>query len=321
MLRAALPLFLLMALVPASPSRADTAGATAAGTLLALPAAATQTIKLRFAWPKDLSAQVQYEEYREDHGRRQPGSTLTCRLSVEPRGGSLAVSHLDWKEPGGAEAGVAFRVAAALVTVLDPSGKAVKVEGFAQAREILLRSHEPPFDVDPSAPEMRQWLDVFLTTESGKYLGEQWPAQMGLWAGQELALGEEKVLAGEVPLGTLPGMRLPIHTRLQALRLAPCPARPGQCVELRSVSGPDPEDLNQAVEALMARKGVDRESAERVIEANSVSLKVRALAEVATLVPHRVELMKSAAVRQGKPGEGPSRVDVKVFRYAYAATR
>lgn len=268
-------------------------------------------VALRFEWPRDLKADVEFEQARTQTGQAPSGGRVRGKLAVRGRGSGIAARYHGWTGTG-ADGAALLRASEKLVIVAGEDGRTVEVEGVAAAAEALGRI--PPFS-DPS-PQMQE-VRALAPTILEKGVRESWAMLVGFWAGNDLELGQDYESDSVVPVPAVPGATLRLKVDVRAVRRAACPGRPDRwCVELWMRSRPDPEDAIRLVNALVERVGAAQAGA--VGDLTTVT-EVTLLTEPSTLTPHRLEIRKSSGMTAPDGIRKISRVDSQTWTYAYPA--
>jgi hypothetical protein len=302
----------------ADPQRAA-GGADAAGpaaTASPSPSAAPrESVALRFAWPADLSADVEYSRSRTQTGRPASELKLRGRLVAAARGQGIAVRYSGWSGAEG-EAAAMLRASERLAVVVDASGQAQAVEGIPDAVEALRKI--PPFtDRSPQIAKVLELLPASLEKDAR----ENWGMLVGTWAGNDLAVGETYESESKVAVPAVPEAKIRIRLSARAVRVAECPGRNGRrCVELWMRSEPDANDVRRVVTALMERFEAPREAIQGALSQLDVVMEATILSEPSTLVPSRLEVKKSTRLA-GPDGKPASREDVQRWTFGYPAAR
>jgi hypothetical protein len=270
-----------------------------------------RVVKLRFAWPANLSAAVTVDHTATPAADGQ-SYQLRGRLVAEPRSNGIAVRWVDLKgNATGAEA-AAVRAVDKLVAYVDSEGKVEQVIGIPEAVEAMRAA--PPFDAD--TPQVKQFLQLapsMLETSER----EDWLWMVGFWAGRELVLVKDQSVDRDVPLAFLPGAQIRAHVELRAVRWTKCPApAAGRCVELYAIQEPNRQDLASIVEDVSNRAKVSRDAVEEMLALDAAVTEVSLVVDPATLMPYRMTRTKTLTRRDaaGKPVKTVL-VERQTFRY------
>lgn len=306
MSRAALAVHLLAALLALPAHAADPRAADAKP-----DAPRPEVVALRYAWPRDLAADVEYARTRTQTGRPTTTVQLRGKLAASPRGKGIAVRYQGWSGAQG-EAAAMLRAAERVVLVVGEDGQAQAVEGTREAAGALRKI--PPFDSD--APQVQKALEL-APASLEKEARELWAVLVGFWNENDLQLGEGYVSESEVPIPALPGSTVRLRIEASAARWVDCP-RPegGRCVELTMRSRPDKEDVQKVVGALMDKLGVPKQAVQGALGELATVMDATIVTEPSSLVPHRVDVKRTSEAA-GPGGETMTRVDAQRWTYAY----
>lgn len=306
--------------------RARTLAALACAALLASPARAAapsraadaargaarpKVVALRFAWPRDLSADVRYVRTRTQTGRPESKVDLRGRLVVAARGEDLLVRYRGWT---GAQGDLAALLAAGepVTVVVGEDGRARAIEGVPEAMEAVRKV--PPFSGD--TPQAKRGLEL-LPASFEKDAQETWAVLVGFWTENDLEVGEAYETESEVPVPAVPGSTVRLRVEARATRWIDCPApKRGRCVELAMRSEPDREDVQRVVGALMERLGAPAQAVQGALGDLGGVMEATLQTEPSTLVPHRLELRKTFSAA-GPGGEPNARVDAQTWTFTY----
>ncbi len=271
----------------------------------------TTNVALRFDWPRDLTADVEFAQARTQTGQAPSGGRVRGKLAVRGRGSGIAARYHGWAGTG-ADGAALLRASEELVIVAGADGRSVEVEGVAAAAESFGRI--PPFsDPSPQMQKVRALAPAILE----KGVRESWAMLVGFWAGNDLELGQAYESDSVVPVPAVPGATLRLKVDVRAVRRAACPGRPDRaCVELWMRSRPDPEDASRLVHALAERVGAAQAGAAGDL---TTVTEVTLLTEPSTLTPHRLEIRKSSEMTAPDGIRKISRVDSQIWTYAYPA--
>jgi hypothetical protein len=270
-----------------------------------------EVVALRYAWPRDLAADVEYARTRAQTGRPSTSVQLRGKLAASPRGKGVAVRYQGWAGAQG-EAAAMLRAAERVVLVVGEDGQAQAVEGTREAAEALRKI--PPFDSD--APQVRKVLEL-APASLEKEARELWAVLVGFWNENDLEIGEAYVSESEVPIPAVPGSTVRLRVEARAARWVDCP-RPerGRCVELTMRSRPDREDVARVVGALMEKLGVPKQAVQGALGELATVMDATVVTEPSTLVPHRVDVKRTSEAA-GPGGEAITRVDERRWTYVY----
>ncbi|GAO02591.1 hypothetical protein [Anaeromyxobacter sp. PSR-1] len=331
----ALPLALALAALPAQadgPAR----GATPAPTPAASPpedgaarAPGPEVVRLRWAWPAPLEAQVTCRRTRVRTGAPPSVFTARYRQRAAPAGAGeagLAIStrgttwegDLPWAP---AVARQALHASEQLVQRIGPDGAFAALEG-AEALRPALRSL-----VDGAGVQGEQAERAVARAEAGARgeAEELWNLSVGFWIDADLVLGQEYVMPSESELPLLPGVRGPASVEFAVRRRVPCAAaeRTARCVEIVLHATPEPAALARHAAALRARLAEGAESPVPVpaahgrdggeLQAESTLVLVT---DPATLVPRRVAWTRAVRLATAEDG-APALEHVDRVEYDY----
>jgi hypothetical protein len=272
-------------------------------------------VALRFAWPRDLAADVTYARSRTQQGKPAAGLELRGKLAVAARGEDLVVRYQGWTG-GDGDAAAAVRATEKVALVVGEDGRVRSVDGVADAVEGMRKL--PAFSGDAPATKKALELAPQLVEKEAR---ETWALLVGFWSENDLELSEAYETESEVAVPLVPGLTVRIRVEVRATRWVDCPGpKGGRCVELKMRSQPDREDAAKVVNALMERLGVPRQAVQGALGELAVVTDATVITEPSTLVPHRLEIRKTGEAT-GPGGETISRVDAQTWTYAYPAAR
>ncbi|ACL63473.1 conserved hypothetical protein [Anaeromyxobacter dehalogenans 2CP-1] len=328
----ALPLAFALAALPAAPGADGPArGATPAPPAAeAEPrAAGPELVRLRWAWPAPLEAQVTCRRTRVRTGA--PPSVFTARyrqraalagagepgLAISTRGTTWE-GDLPWAPPVARQA---LHASEQLVQRIGPDGAFAALEG-AEALRPALRSL-----VDGAGVQGAQAERAVARAEAAARgeAEELWNLSVGFWIDADLVLGQEYVMPSETELPLLPGVRGPASVEFAVRRRVPCAAaeRAARCVEIVLHATPEPAALARHAAALRARLAEGAEGPVAVpaahgrdggeLEAEGTLVLVT---DPATLVPRRVAWTRAVRLATGDDG-APALEHVDRVEYDY----
>jgi hypothetical protein len=249
-----------------------------------------EVVKLGFAWPQALGADVTYRWTRTSTGKPAQGVTVVGKMNVATEGEATRVEYRDWQaEPSKAAATDAppnYLQNAA--PVVDKKGALVRVDGPAPA---LLKAGTV----------------------------HAWQVLVQIWIGHELQVGKEYEVTNEGPVPVIPGGKMKRTIRFRAERLLDCPGTPGvRCVELKFHNQADRHSLARLTAALLAQSGkkVDASLTDALGGIEEATL----VTEPGSLIPHRLTITKTLDFRPTKDEpDGRSQVDRTTWTYDYPA--
>lgn len=297
------------------------------GAASAAPAASGEILTLAFAWPRDLTAEVELKRVsiRSD-GRSDPQHVVEAhyRLRTESQGGGLRIvseglqiARIDGRpEVGPAATGLddAEVMAALLAPTLrvDAEGSVLEVEGLEAMRR---RMAESIAAANPQAtPRAEQIARIALSPER---LSEHWTSAVEFWIGMELEVGATYEMEVEVAGETRPGT-LEVSERVACF---PGGAR-GRCVRLLLESWLDP-DAGTAQFQSLARDLATQLGASDLPDDTLRSLEQRETVDLLTepdrLIPHLVRARRETRFEIETENErrAVSKIDETEHRYRY----
>lgn len=279
----------------------------AAGRAQAIPGSA-DTVQLAFGWPVGLEAVVEIERYRV---RSTPGGADTSvvggryelRVTEHPAG--LRVIHEGRVLPplsaepdraGSAKLERVSEYARAMPpgAIVDRSGEFLQVAGAGDLIA-LLDSLTSTADGGGQRAPGRSELETILPEDLLRRLARsQWNTLVGFWTGMRLPLGEVYETQRAQELAFFAGMEVTVVFRYRAVGRVPCSDadRAATCVELRLFSFPDPDTLRDLLRRTTRELGGAPDDREVELGELQVETSVRLVAEPATLVPHRLEILR-----------------------------
>jgi hypothetical protein len=274
-----------------------------------------KVVALRFAWPRELAADVTYARARTQEGKPAGALELRGKLAVAPRGEDLVVRYQGWAG-GDGDAAAVLRASEKVALVVGEDGRVRSVDGVADAVDAMRRL--PGFSGD--APATRKALDLAPQLVE-KEARETWALLVGFWSENDLELSEAYETESEVPVAAVPGATVRIRVEVRATRWVDCPGpKGGRCVELKMRSQADREDAAKVVSALVERLGAPRDAVKGALGDLAVVTDATVITEPSTLVPHRLEIRKTGEAT-GPGGATISRVDAQTWTYAYPTAR
>lgn len=329
-----------MALVGRATVRAPGAGVrrTAAIALLAVatvaPASAQtapDSVTLRFGWKEGTEARVRYTQLIEREGDRDQPSRLEIEgeltMHVHEHDGGLLIEHLDplvtrfQASPPLAADDPHRLVYSRLGTpmphyVVSVDGTLVGIEGQEALRTALAELLGPAAAQAGTLESVgRELLNEPLLLGTAR---ERWNAQVGLWLGSTLKVGEPTVAETEEANPLLPSVVLPYVYRFELLGMEPCddaePRGPA-CARLGMMSLADPEELARVMSQALADMGYATMAFDGLAQHTEIDL----LVDPATLLPREVTMSKivQGILKEGERERVFRRVDGLRLTYTY----
>jgi hypothetical protein len=187
--------------------------------------------------------------------------------------------------------------------VLSTDGELLRVEGIEAIQDGLERLLEPIREGDPEiAIALSELFARAISKEAlESRVSEQWSALVGFWSRAELELGVTYEMESESKHPLFPGTMLPFRFRFWAETRTACAENgdPAACVELRMVSFPDPDVLRGILDQMVGPPG------SATYEELHVENSVRLLTEPESLLPHRIDVLRTTWGTIRTPGEPP----------------
>lgn len=317
--------------------------------LAALPAAAQKktdapppdTVRLRFAWPIGLAAQVRAHKHRQRTGAGTSDSSdvqMAYQLLVQRHARGRLIQLHSFEVPGVAElsdpdfgaedfAELQERMAALMPSmVVDTTGAFVAIERIeAMQREMAALMGDSAGSSDKLNPEARALLDRLRSPEVLTALAEyEWNALVGAWVEADFIVGLLYETEYELPFPLLPGVMLPVVQEFAAVGRVPCNEQDTQrrCVELESFVYQDKDAFRGILDRIMSQVAPSGET--QKIEDFESETEIRLITEPATLIPYRLSVTKriSLSVRAaaGAPSE-TTQVETKTTQFRYTPPR
>lgn len=302
--------------------RPDTASAQAA-------APASDTVRLRFAWPDGLEALVAYTRVTE---RAEGGPATRMEIEgeydmhVHAQPGGLRIEHLNavatrFQSTPALERDDPRRLAHASLGMLNADwmvtaeGRLVGlagVEALAGAVVDALR----PLGLDEAGLQTA----LAQVTSEGQLLStarDLWRALVDDWVDVELTPGEAFATESEEANPVIPAVVLPYVHEYTLLGMEACDAPGGSCARLQVTSFPDPRELTRAMSEALQEMGMPHLSFERLVQLSQVTL----LTDPATLLPREAEILKrvDGILLDGGERKPFRRVDETHLRFTYGA--
>lgn len=264
------------------------------------------TLQLDFGWPVGLEAVVEIERYRV---RSTPGGADTSviagryemRVAKHPAG--LRVIHQGRVLPPlSAEAGRSalldriseYARAMPPGAVVGRDAEFLESSGEGDLLALLESLASTAAEGGQGAPG-RSELERLLPEDLLRGIAEsQWNTLVGFWMGTRLPLGEVHEVQRTQELAFLAGMEVTVVFRYRAVGRVPCSdTEPGAaCVELRLFSFPDPDTLRHLLRRTTRELGGTPDDREMEFGELQIETSVRLVAEPATLIPHRLEILR-----------------------------
>ncbi|HEX2165620.1 MAG TPA: hypothetical protein VHG09_00160 [Longimicrobiales bacterium] len=289
------------------------------------------TVHLRFAWTAGTDAQIETTRLHvQSSGTTDSTSgSAQYRMHVASHPEGLIVSFDEFVFPPPddttdvAQLNSLASQAAAMVpkVVVDTAGQFVRIEDVASVRARLDTLMTEMLEPEEAAAA-RETLATIVTEDAlAGIAAQEWNVIVGQWAGQDLVVGTEYAFEEQASLPMMPGAVVTMISTLSIARRTSCGEsdRGDDCVEIRLVSRPDPEEVAQLLteftEQLLATPGLGI-----AFESFEMTNEVVLVTEPSTLRPHHVRTSKSTkgvVSAEGERGE-VSRSEVRTFRYTYA---
>jgi hypothetical protein len=276
---------------PGAPAAAQTAPPDS------LPA---DTVRLRFAFPIGLEANVAYTKLilREEGG---PASRIEIEgeyaMHVHPHPSGLLIEHVD-------PVATRFSSAPALPT-RDPRRAIYSTVGAPMADWVVSGDGQllGLAGMDALAGSLTQTLaplgldEAALQGALGELMAEPllmasardlWSAMVDSWAGTDMVVGESLTSESEETNPMVPSVVLPYRHEYTLVGMEPCPAPSGSCAHLRVIAFPDPRELTRVMSDALQEMGLTTMSFDRLVQLTTMTV----LVEPSTLLPHAVEVSK-----------------------------
>lgn len=295
---AAAPLLAALALAALAP-----AGAAAQ--------AAADSLTLRFAWPVDTEATVSYTQVIEREGdggeptRIEIEGAYEMHVHAHPEGG-LVIEHLDplatrFRASPPLAADDPRRVVWSALGMVTPhyrvaeDGRLLGLEGV-QALGDAVAALLGPIASDPQ----RLGAALAQVADPAQLAGvasERWDALVGMWIEGPLVRGEPVTAETEEPTPLFPQLTVPHLYEFTFAGEEPC-GDGRRCARLEMVSFPDPVAMTETMTRALAEMGMGHLTFDGLLQERTVRL----LADVETLLPHRLEMGKSVDGRLSENG-------------------
>ncbi len=282
-----------------------------------LPAAvAAETVSLRFEWPQDLRADVEFAEVRERvTGERHERSETSGRYSLSTRrvadGLLVRIEALRTDTEAGGERvqAIVDRLSNALPDyVVDGNGALLRVQGTERLLATLRATVDEAVSEQPEAlrEQVGRALRAALSAEHLEAnLRSQWSRDVGAWSGLSLEPGRQYEGDARVPVPMLSGQAVTARVRYRMAEQIACPppAASRTCVVLEMRTFVAREQTAAVVERLAERLSA---RSGRAVEVDALELdnRLRLTTETDTLLPHSVEVERRTAIEIGTDG-GP----------------
>lgn len=308
-----------------------------AATVAADEPAATEVVRLTFAWPPGTAAQVETTRQRTrlTGGKESTfGASARYRMHVQSHKDGLLVAYGDFETPAftGNDAERKATVEAILQKVsavapsivVSPEAELLRVENVKELREQMTSVFEPMIaEMKDAPPQLNSMMRNALSEQSLTVSAAQdWNALVGAWAGAEFEPGETYGLTTDEPLPMIPGTTVPMNYEFSLVESVPCAAAADspECVVLEMNSSPEPEAMKQILDDFMKKMTRGTGAAPGVFERLDVASKIVVVMEPATMLPHRLAIEKRVEGTVGAPGEESqqvTQVDEQVTTYTY----
>lgn len=302
-------------------------------TLLAAPLAgqspAGDSVALTFAWPVGTEARIEYTHVTERQGDSPEPSRLEIdgelTLHVHPHAAGLLIEHLEplatrvQSSPPLAGADPRRVVLSRMGTptphtIVSTDGRMLGIDGVP-ALAAAIRDIVGPQTPQPALDGLlRELLAEPLLVGTAR---ERWNAQVGMWLGTSMKVGEVGAAESEEANPLMPSVILPYVYEFRLVGMEPCGAgaTARTCARLEMFSLPDPAQLEQVMDKALVDMGFSTLSFDGLAQHSQVTL----LTDPATLLPF--ELTMSKLVEGILVDGGQSRVfrraDELTLRYTY----
>jgi len=291
-------------------------------TLLAAPISAQERIPLSFDWPVGLRATVTTtsEQSTTAAGMEQSQRTVTSYvMETEDHPAGLRVTYrngqlVETDAPvGGMEGADAFMRAIAEAPydlVIDEEGTLVEVVRDSSTLGSLraaLDEMMAPLRSMPGAESMVGMFEGMLSDNAlNAEVAQNWTSSVGLWAGDELVVGETVTSQEEAPFPLLENRTLLMDMQTTVEGRVPCRdgAPADGCVRVRVRSSPDPDDIRPMLEEMFTEM-FGNSGAEVQFELGNFeqTATVEAVLEPGTLLPHSITVTSDADVEIAVMGQ------------------
>lgn len=302
---------------------ADASGQDAAGR--------ADTVSLRFAWPPGMEAQINTTRVQVQTSGTTDSMSASAqyRMHVASHPEGLIVSYDGFVFPPPddttdvAQLNSLASQAAAMVpkVVVDTAGRFVRIEDVATVRARLDTLMTEMLEPEEAAAARATLATMITEAALSGLAAQEWNVIVGRWTGEDLVMGTEYAFEEQTALPMLPGAAVTMVSHFNVARRTSCDdsAAGEDCVEIRLVSRPDPDEvtqlLTQFTEQLLATPGLGI-----AFESFEMLNEIVLVTEPSTLRPHRVRIsksMKGVVSAEGERGE-VARSEVRTFRYTYA---
>ena len=304
--------------------------ASGVGAPLAAQAPAGDSVALVFAWPVGTEARVEYTQITERQGdtpepsRLEIEGELTLHVHQHPSGG-LVIEHL---EPLATRVQASPPLAAAdprrVVlsrmgtptphTIVSTDGRMLGIDGVP-ALAAAIRDIVGPETPQPALDALlRELLAERLLVRTAR---ERWNAQVGMWLGTSMKVGEVGAAESEEANPLMPSVVLPYVYEFRLIGMEPCGegATARTCARLEMFSLPDPVQLEQVMDKALVDMGFPTLSFDGLAQHSQVTL----LTDPATLLPFELTMSKlvEGILMDGGQGRVFRRADELTLRYRY----
>lgn len=278
-----------------------------------------ERLTLRFRWPDGLEATVKNESHRIRDARPPAHLSSTSTMRVELRGSEVWL-HTENAQSTGDELAVMLSGLPMPIQVVSTSGQFLRLEETQRTVEGLM-ARLPGM----RQPSKRAAMEKLLVSSLEQGVRDDWNVLVGVWAGQELTLGQSVRTQSEGQVAALGDATIRLNVTLTAHERVSCRSGESElrCVRLSFESVPDPADLRSALPKLLRSvlTHAGAESADKVeVKDAEIVNRAELIAEPDTLVPHRLEVRKHTRLVLAADGkELPMEArDESRFVYLYA---
>jgi len=307
------------------------------GTVAADQPAATEVVRLTFAWPPGTAAQVETSRQRTRlTGEKENtfSANARYRMHVRSHEDGLLVAYSDFETPAVAgddadrkatiEAILQKVAAVAPSIVVSPEAELLRIENVKELREQMQSVFEPMLaEMRDAPPQLTAMMRNALSEQSlTASAAQDWNALVGAWAGAEFEQGATYGLTADEPLPMIPGATVPMTYEFAYVEKVPCgpSAASPACVVLEMNSAPDPQAMKNILDEFMRKATRGSAAPQGLFESLDVASTIVVVMEPATMLPHRLEIEKRVEGTVRAPGEGPqvvTQVDEQVTTFTY----
>lgn len=276
-------------------------------------ALAQNSVRLRFAWPDELVAQVQTQKSKSRQVGDEPaaansaGSEHVMRVQRQGDGYLVSTSNVRMDSTKLASMTPEQRAFLELAAKASPSYRVSKDGGFVgidklpELQAAIRTLMQTLFPDSPMRERIRPVVEM-VTSEAvlTNLASSDWNWMVGTWTGGEsdLDVGDAYEVTTQSPT-VIPNVQLTQHLRFSVARKLPC-ERAGstrECVELRATLKPDATQIRKIVADFLGKLApADAAKISRELAALNQETTLELVTETATLIPHRYKLRKTSIV-------------------------